>query len=139
MVFRFGPGRSGSVDFLQCLGVLHHTSHPEALLREFHRRLKPGGESRVMVYNRESVWVHLFAAYEKFVIQNAFPGKDVYDIFHLTVDVEADGTGKCPVARCHNWKEFSSLCESNGFQTEYMGGYLSDVELNSMKSTWPLP
>jgi len=120
-------------------GVLHHTSHPEALFREFHRRLKPGGESRVMVYNRESVWVHLFAAYEKFVIQNAFPGKDVYDIFHLTVDVEADGTGKCPVARCHNWKEFSSLCESNGFQTEYMGGYLSDVELNSMKSTWPLP
>ena len=127
------PLEDESVDFLQCLGVLHHTSHPESLLREFHRVLKPGGESRVMVYNRDSVWIHLFAAYEKLVIQNAFPGKDVYDIFHLTVDVEADGTGKCPIARCYHWKDFSQICESNGFRTEYMGGYLSDVELNSMK------
>lgn len=127
------PLDNESVDFLQCLGVLHHTTHPESLLQEFHRVLKRGGESRIMVYNRDSVWVHLFAAYEKLVIHNAFPGKDVYEIFHLTVDVEADGTGKCPIARCHNWKEFSALCESNGFHAEYLGGYLSDVELDSMK------
>jgi SAM-dependent methyltransferase len=127
------PLQDESVDFLQCLGVLHHTSHPQALLEEFHRILKPGGEARVMVYNRDSVWVHLFAAYEKLIIQNAFPGKDAYAIFHLTVDVEADGTGKCPIATCHNWKEFSQVCESNGFQAKYMGGYLSDVELRCMK------
>lgn len=127
------PLEDESVDFFQCLGVLHHTSHPEALLQEFHRVLKPGAESRVMVYNRDSVWVHLYAAYEKLVLQNAFPGKNVYEIFHHTVDVESDGTGKCPIARCHSWKEFSLICESSGFKTEYLGGYLSDVELNSMK------
>ena len=126
-----------SVDFVQCLGVLHHTTHPEELLGEFYRVLKPGAEARIMVYNRDSVWVHLFAAYEKLILQNAFPGKNVYDIFHLTVDVESDGTGKCPVARCHNWKEFAEICESIGFQTEYVGGYLSDVELNSMKKHLP--
>jgi ubiquinone/menaquinone biosynthesis C-methylase UbiE len=122
-----------SIDFMQCLGVLHHTSDPAALLREFYRILKPGAEARVMVYNRESVWVHLYAAYEKLVLQNAFPGKNVYEIFHRTVDVEADGNGKCPIARCHDWQEFSRICERNGFHTEYVGGYLSDVELNSMK------
>jgi ubiquinone/menaquinone biosynthesis C-methylase UbiE len=127
------PLADESLDYLQCLGVLHHTSHPEALLREFHRILKPGAQARVMVYNRDSVWVHLYAAYEKLVLQDAFPGKNVYEVFHRTVDVETDGTGNCPIARCHNWEEFSRLCEANGFRTEYLGGYHSDVELNSLK------
>ena len=126
------PLEDESVDYLQCLGVLHHSSHPEALLREFHRILKPGAEARVMVYNRDSVWVHLYAAYEKLVLQGLFPGKTVYEVFHRTVDVDDDGTGNCPVARCHNWEEFSRVCEENGFRAEYLGGYHSDVELNSL-------
>jgi hypothetical protein len=116
---------------------LHHTSHPEALLKEFHRILKPGAEARVMVYNRDSVWVHLYAAYERLVLENAFPGKNVYEIFHRTVDVEDDGTGNCPIARCHNWEEFSRLCEETGFRTGYLGGYHSDVELNAIKKYLP--
>ena len=124
-----------SVDYLQCLGVLHHTSHPEELLKEFHRVLKPNKEARVMVYNRDSVWVHLYAAYEKLVVQNLFPGKNVYEIFHRTVDVDDDGVGNCPVARCHDWKEFSALCETNGFQTEYLGGYHSEVELKALSNS----
>ncbi|MBD0326664.1 MAG: class I SAM-dependent methyltransferase, partial [Pyrinomonadaceae bacterium] len=127
------PLEDGSIDYLQCLGVLHHTSHPEALLKEFHRVMKPKTEARVMVYNRDSVWVHLYAAYERLIIENAFPGKNVYEIFHRTVDVEDDGTGNCPIARCHNWEEFSRLCEETGFRTSYLGGYHSDVELNSIK------
>ncbi len=126
------PLADNSVDYLQCLGVLHHTSHPEALLQEFARVLKPGAEARVMVYNRDSVWLHLYVAYERLVLQDAFPGNDAYEIFHRTVDVEDDGTGNCPVARCHNWEEFSRVCEANGFRTEYLGGYHSDVELNSL-------
>lgn len=126
------PLEDNSVDYLQCLGVLHHTSYPEVLLQEFRRILKPGAEARVMVYNRDSVWLHLYVAYEKLLLQNAFPGHNAYEIFHRTVDVEDDGTGKCPVARCHDWQEFSRLCEANGFRTEYLGGYHSDVELNSL-------
>ncbi|HEX8491214.1 MAG TPA: class I SAM-dependent methyltransferase [Pyrinomonadaceae bacterium] len=131
------PLEDASVDYMQCLGVLHHTSYPEALLKEFHRIMRPGAEARVMVYNRDSVWLHLHGAYEKLIIQNAFPGKNVYEIFHQTVDIEADGTGKCPIARCHNWEEFSAICEQSGFRTEYLGGYLSDVELGVMKKYLP--
>lgn len=128
------PLEDESVDYFQCLGVLHHTSHPEALLREFYRILKGGAEARVMVYNRDSVWVHLYAAYQRLILQNAFPGKTVHEVFHLTVDTEADGTGKCPIARCHNWEEFSRVCEANGFRVEYLGGYLSDTEMNSLEN-----
>jgi ubiquinone/menaquinone biosynthesis C-methylase UbiE len=131
------PLEDKSIDYLQCLGVLHHTSHPEALLKEFYRIMKPGAEARVMVYNRDSVWVHLYAAYERLVVENAFPGKNVYEIFHRTVDVEDDGTGNCPIARCHNWEEFSRVCEETGFHTSYLGGYHSDVELNSIKKYLP--
>jgi|SRR5687768_3951121 len=131
------PLEDESIDYMQCLGVLHHTSHPHALLNEFHRILRHGMEARVMVYNRDSVWLHLHVAYEKLILQNAFPRKNAYEIFHQTVDIEADGTGRCPVARCHNWEEFSSICEQSGFRTEYLGGYLSDVELNAMKKYLP--
>jgi ubiquinone/menaquinone biosynthesis C-methylase UbiE len=131
------PLEDESIDYLQCLGVLHHTSHPEALLQEFRRVLKTGAEARVMVYNRDSVWVHLYAAYERLVLQDAFPGKNVYEIFHRTVDVEDDGTGNCPIARCHTGAEFTRFCEANGFRTEYLGGYHSDVELNALKKYLP--
>lgn len=131
------PLEDESVDYVQCLGVLHHTSHPEELLREFHRVLKPGAESRVMVYNRDSVWFHLFVAYERLLLQNAFPGHTAEEIFHRTVDVDDDGSGNCPIARCHNWKEFQRLCEANGFGAEYLGGYHSDVELNAIKKYLP--
>lgn len=127
------PLEDRSIDYLQCLGVLHHTSHPEELLREFHRVLKPGAEARVMMYLRDSVWLHLYVAYERLIVHNAFPGHDAYEIFHRTVDVEDDGTGMCPIARCHDWKEFSALCEENGFRTEYLGGYHSETELDSIR------
>lgn len=127
------PLEDESVDYLQCLGVLHHSSYPAELLREFHRVLKSGAQARVMVYNRDSVWFHLYAAYERLVLQNAFPGRTIDKVFHLTVDTEADGTGKCPIARCYHWEEFSRVCEASGFRTEYLGGYHSDTELNSIK------
>jgi len=126
------PLADESVDYLQCLGVLHHSSNPEALLGEFHRVLRPGAEARVMVYNRDSVWVHLYAAYEKLILQGLFPGQTVHEVFHRTVDVDDDGTGNCPVARCHNWAEFLQTCAANGFRGEYLGGYHSDIELSSL-------
>ena len=65
--------------------------------------------------------------------KNAFPGQNAYEVFHRTVDPEADGTANCPVARCYKWQHFAGLCETVGFRTEYLGGYLSEVELDSMK------
>ncbi len=122
------PLPDASVDYLQCLGVLQHASHPESLLKDFFRVLKPGREARVMVYNRESVWLHLYVAYVKIILQNAFPGMDLDTAFSKTTD----GAG-CPVSRCWDEAAFTRFCTEAGFAVKYLGGYLSLHELDMLR------
>lgn len=49
------PFDDGSFDRLSSNGVLHHTPDMPAALREAHRVLRPGGEARIIVYNRLSL------------------------------------------------------------------------------------
>ena len=39
------------------------TKDPDGVLREFHRILRPGGFARLMVYNYDSIWLHLYVAF----------------------------------------------------------------------------
>src|SRR5206468_11528598 len=52
----FGPG---SFDRVSSNGVLHHTPGIDIALREIQRVLRPGGEARIILYNRNSFhyWV----------------------------------------------------------------------------------
>jgi ubiquinone/menaquinone biosynthesis C-methylase UbiE len=114
-----------SVDFFQSQGVLQHTSDPLAILRELRRVQKPGGEARVMVYNRESVWLHLYVAYSVQLLEGRYADLAVEDAFqHCT-----DGP-ECPIARCWRGDEFVALCREAGFEAEFLGGYLSRHELD---------
>ena len=90
------PLEAGSVDYAQSMGVIHHTSDPGAVLAEIERVLKPGGRACVMVYNRESVWFHLYTAYERMVRDAAFPGLSAEEAFARNTD-GAD----CPISRCY--------------------------------------
>jgi ubiquinone/menaquinone biosynthesis C-methylase UbiE len=122
------PFDDGSIDYIYCEGVLHHTSYPDAILREFHRVLRPGAQACIMVYNRNSLWLHLHIAYIKMVIENAFPDLSLEEAFAKTTDSEA-----CPIARCYAPEEFSALCHQAGFKTEFIGGYLSLHELTILR------
>ena len=122
------PIDDNTVDYIHCLGVLHHLSNPKAILREFHRILKPNSHACIMVYNCDSIWLHLYTAYEKMIIQNKFPGMNIYEAFSKTTDTE-----KCPIARCYRAKDFISICKDIGFNGEYVGGYLTEPELKSLK------
>lgn len=51
------PFESGSFDFIWSWGVIHHSARTARIVREISRVLKPEGECRVMVYNREGVIV----------------------------------------------------------------------------------
>ncbi len=46
---------SDSFDFIWSWGVIHHSASTEAIIRQIHRVLKPGGEAGIMVYHRNSI------------------------------------------------------------------------------------
>jgi len=45
-----------SFDSVWSWGVIHHSSETERIISEICRVLKPGGEARIMVYHRNSIW-----------------------------------------------------------------------------------
>lgn len=49
------PIKSDSFDYVYSFGVLHHAADTQATIKEVHRVLKPGGEARIMLYNRRSL------------------------------------------------------------------------------------
>ena len=63
--------------------------------------LRPGGEVRIMVYNRLSLWFHLYTAYVKKVVEGAFAGLTVEEAFTLNTDGE-----ECPISHAYLPDEF---------------------------------
>lgn len=125
------PVADESVDYAQSLGVIHHTSDPGAVLKEIHRVLKPNGRACVMVYNRDSVWLHLYTAYERMICEGTFGGLDVEEAFARNTD-----GAECPISRCYRGEEFVAVCEAAGFDARFAGGYLSRRELRSLDESW---
>ena len=55
------PFESNSFDMVWSWGVIHHTPRTAVAISEIHRVLKPGGEARLMVYHRSSIfyWINV--------------------------------------------------------------------------------
>lgn len=136
------PIEDNSVDFINCVGVLMHCSYPEHILQEFFRVLKSGGRARVMVYNKYSIWKHLYVGYQKMVlgqpINHAAVAEDHYSAenkkYYEGLDLErvftmsTDGPN-CPVSANYSPQEFIALANKAGFQAEFSGAYFSILEL----------
>lgn len=130
------PLENESVDFVNCQGVLMHTSNPEAILSEFFRVLKKESEHRfcasIMVYNKDSIYYHLYIAYYcRFVDNTALC--DVREItekdnINELFRVSTDGIN-CPASKCYTKDEFTEMCLKAGFKNvEYMGAYFDSFE-----------
>jgi ubiquinone/menaquinone biosynthesis C-methylase UbiE len=117
------------IDYIYCEGVLHHTSNPQDIIKEFHRILKPSSYACLMVYNYDSLWLHLYTAYQKMILEGAFPGMDIYGAFSKNTDGEA-----CPISRCYKPEEFMAVCREAGFAADFVGGYFSLHELKLYES-----
>ena len=116
------PFEDASIDYIHCLGVIHHVSNPLRTLEEFWRILRPGGKGRLMAYNAESIYVNLNIAYGWQILGNEFPNKAADEAFEMMADLGA------PIALCRSPEYWVELCEQAGFRTAFLGAYYSVAE-----------
>ena len=114
------PFDDASVDYIHSSGVLHHLPDILPFVREFRRILKPNGMARIMIYNHDSVWMHLFVAYIKRIVENAYADLTLEDAFGKTTDGEL-----CPIARVFRPHDFGSLAQDAGFNALFTGAAVS--------------
>jgi hypothetical protein len=101
------------------------------MLAEFRRVLKPGGRATIMVYNRPSLWYHLYTAYERVILDDAFPGLTLDEAFQRNTDGP-----ECPVSLAWEPELVQAMCEDAGFTAMFTGGYLSQHELDTLRRLW---
>ncbi len=114
------PFEDGTVDYVHSSGVVHHARNPELVLREFRRILRPNGACRIMVYNYNSIWVHLYVAFIKKFREGLYTNLDIREAFAKTTDGE-----NCPISRAYTPGEFCEIAASAGFQCEFVGAAVS--------------
>jgi len=118
------PLPDASVNYIYSQGVLHHTSNPGEILDEFHRILRPGGTASIMVYNYDSLFLHLYVAYWRQVVLGLDPGP-IEAAFQRSTDGD-----DCPISiPCHP-SVFVKMCQQAGFGVEFLGGYFARTELD---------
>lgn len=82
------PLPDGSLDFVTALDVLEHVSNDRAVVRGFHRLLKPGGVAVVTVPASMALWsdwdvaLHHFRRYSRSQLGTLFPSAE-WELIHL--------------------------------------------------------
>jgi SAM-dependent methyltransferase len=119
------PFEAGSFDYIHCSGVLMLIEDPLRMLREFWRLLRPGGELRLMVYNYDSIWLHLYVAYVIQIENGLYTDLPARVAFTRTTDGE-----DCPVNAVWRPGEITALGREAGFDAEFLGAAVSLWELH---------
>ena len=94
--------------------------------------LRPGGRGLIMVYNRDSVWFHLYTAYEKMIVEDAFPGARRA----RGVPAQHRRPGVPDLAQLRAGRLRGDVRARPGFEAEFVGGYLSKNELRALEQSW---
>lgn len=109
---RFGDR---TFDRVSSNGVLHHTPDIDAALREIHRVLKPGGEARVLVYNRRSFHYWLFQVWHQGIRnRQLFSEGSMAGV--LSRGVERSSIGARPLVRVFSPRQVTRMLRAAGFE-----------------------
>jgi SAM-dependent methyltransferase len=118
------PIADRSIDVVHSAGVLHHLPDVEQALREIRRVIADTGYCQIMVYNYNSIWMHLYAGYiykKMFSWRKQIPKQD---IFKITTDGE-----ECPIVNCYTPNQFAAIAARCGFRCEFQGAAMSLSEM----------
>lgn len=126
------PLDDGSVDFIHSSGVLHHTPNMTDILAEFRRVLAPGGRCRIMVYNRQSLYVHLVLAYFRRIVEKIDADLPLEEAFRRYTDGEG-----APISVCFRPEEFIKIGRECGFETRHLGNAIHTSEMEFLPRRYP--
>lgn len=118
------PFEDESIDYIHSSGVLHHTNNPVAILKELNRVLKSDGSMRIMVYNYESIWVHLYVAYKRAILQGLYSNDELGEQFRRSTDGDS-----CPISNCYKPSEWIEISRLAGFDATFLGAAISMHEM----------
>jgi SAM-dependent methyltransferase len=109
------PFEAASFDRVTSNGVLHHTPNMPAALREACRVLRPGGEARIVVYNRNSLhyWVNQVVGHG-LLKGELLSERSMANV--LSRNVEYSRTGARPLVRVYGRNEMRRLVKAAGFE-----------------------
>ena len=100
------PFENDRFDVVYSWGVIHHTAHPEQMIAEIHRVLKPGGLFLGMMYGRRSVIALRF--WVRHALLKGRPWRSVADV--IAAHVESPGTKAYTVAELRRlFRPFSAF------------------------------
>lgn len=107
------PFEDESFDFVSSNGVLHHTPDIAGALHEIRRVLRPGGELRMIVYNRNSIhyWVELVLA-RGLIERRLFRERSMEGVMATTV--EHSTSGGRPLVRVYSPRQVRRLLTDAG-------------------------
>jgi len=120
------PFEDNTFDIIHSSGVLHHIKEHKNIIKEFKRIMKPNGYAQIMVYNYNSLWMHLYVNYSLRLLEGHYKVLDNREAFALSTD----GPG-CPIADCYTPDEYISYVQSvEGLKCEFKGAAISAKEMN---------
>lgn len=122
------PIADTSIDLVHSSGVLHHMEDMAPALAELRRVLKPGGMAQFMVYHHDSLWVHLYVAHQRQILQQIDSDLGLADAFQKSTDGP-----DCPISRCYRQHEFINRVSEFGFRVESFGVAVSAWEMSLLE------
>tara|TARA_B110000046_G_C12705637_1_gene278395 strand:- start:118 stop:582 length:465 start_codon:yes stop_codon:yes gene_type:complete len=106
-------------------------------MEEFNRILKDDGKAQIMIYNYDSVFVHLYIAYMQMRLdKKRIFSRDIYKGISKTevFKMHTDGL-ECPISNCWKVDEFLGMIREAGMTGVFRG---SAPEINSEMKLLPL-
>ena len=104
-----------SFDRVSSNGVLHHTPNIDAALAEIYRVLRPGGEARIILYNRNSLhyWSNQ-VLYHGVLNAELLTKRSMAEI--LSGTVERSSIGAHPLVRVYSGRQVRAMMRRAGFE-----------------------